>query len=958
MRFALTIFSFLFLLNYNTFGQNIIRHYSTFDGLISNNIYCSLSDKKGFLWFGTDRGVSKFDGARFENYTIDDGLTDNEVLKLFEDSDGRIWFLTYNGVPCFYLNGEFFNPQKYPALAAFQHTTFFTHAHETDARELFFFKEYSNEYFIITDTKIEKQITTDSSIFISFLKYENKNGFVTMKRLDNEKLAYNYWTFENKSEPVYSQITSNYYPKIITTNNNSLLAVKRISISENKYIWVRPESWNDLHSHSMTNSEEFNLFSLIDIIQIDDEIITITDNGLKLFSNDLKSSATILSGKYTTSVTKDYTNGLWVTTRFDGIYQLSDKTNYTKIIAENALYQIKKNPFHENEFWCIGDASVIKLVGKDSITYYSTKKILGNENPSDIAFLRANELLIGSGKGLLFFKDGEFIELASKSGIKQIWISNDSVYIARSSELTVQSYSQIFKQLDYKNPPYKLLHTGRTICLALRANNKLIAGDNQGIFEIDIVTSEKKRVEGISSRIKKILITKNYSFYGSDVGGIYISDAKQIIHLDANSGLISNSVNSFTEGKEGELWVATDKGLSKIDITNKTIRNYNEGDGLPDIRVNDIYYFGDDSLMLACPTGLYEFTPAKSISKSTPRLFIRNVKINNVYHDLNSVYELTHTENNIEIELSGVAFNDNLNYYYFLNSDSTNIQHLAGRTLNFVNLSHGEHFVEMRCKNKFGAWSNSIMLTFIIQPPFYETTFFWVINLTVLFLIILLILYFTQARKNRKRQIELILSETRQKAMQAQLNPHFVFNALNSIQYLFMSRKEEEAHSYLSDFSILLRNILKHTDKSYISLNEELNNLKLYIELERKRKENNFDYELKINPEVDIYLLQIPVMMLQPFVENSLWHGLNSNNHNGKLKIEILRLQENKIEITIEDNGHGFEPEQLEKINSKGIKLIKERIAAMNKITPGLISFNITSNSNGTSVKFVFTEKF
>ncbi|MBK9480183.1 MAG: hypothetical protein IPN99_15315 [Bacteroidetes bacterium] len=188
------LFHILFLLNTITvFAQSSSINFSTENGLSTNTIYSSIQDSNGYLWFGTNHGVSRFNGFTFENFTIDDGLTDNEVFKLFQDSKKRIWFLTHSGVLCYFYNGKFFNPQNSPFLANQKFSSFFTNIIELTNGDLLFFKEFSNEFFVLKNTTFSKVQSHKIFNFVSFYKDGNTPKILALKLdSENNKIYYLY----------------------------------------------------------------------------------------------------------------------------------------------------------------------------------------------------------------------------------------------------------------------------------------------------------------------------------------------------------------------------------------------------------------------------------------------------------------------------------------------------------------------------------------------------------------------------------------------------------------------------------------------------------------------------------------------------------------------------------------------------------------------------------------------
>lgn len=197
----------------------------------------------------------------------------------------------------------------------------------------------------------------------------------------------------------------------------------------------------------------------------------------------------------------------------------------------------------------------------------------------------------------------------------------------------------------------------------------------------------------------------------------------------------------------------------------------------------------------------------------------------------------------------------------------------------------------------------------------------------IIILTLLLILFYTRQRRARELHKR---AELEQKALRAQMNPHFIFNSLNSLQSMFMKGDFDLANDYLGDFGELLRNILDNSGKSNISLKEELNTLDLYLSIERMRTDGMIEYEMSVDPEIDTPNTFLPPLVIQPFVENAIWHGILPTEQKGRVTIEIQKVNQNTIKCIISDNGIGISTSLLRKKNkehqSKGMEITSQRL--------------------------------
>ena len=190
------------------------------------------------------------------------------------------------------------------------------------------------------------------------------------------------------------------------------------------------------------------------------------------------------------------------------------------------------------------------------------------------------------------------------------------------------------------------------------------------------------------------------------------------------------------------------------------------------------------------------------------------------------------------------------------------------------------------------------------------------------------------------------------KSLRSQMNPHFIFNALNSVNSFIASNDERTANKYLSDFSHLMRAVLENSEEDFIPLQKEIELLDLYTKLEHFRFQDKFDYDITVNDDVVVGEYQIPPMLLQPYIENAVWHGLRYKSEKGHLQITVAKKSDNEITITVADDGIGrkrsksLKTANQQKQNSKGMGNIKKRVAILNNMYKDKVDVLIDDNSS------------
>ena len=198
------------------------------------------------------------------------------------------------------------------------------------------------------------------------------------------------------------------------------------------------------------------------------------------------------------------------------------------------------------------------------------------------------------------------------------------------------------------------------------------------------------------------------------------------------------------------------------------------------------------------------------------------------------------------------------------------------------------------------------------------------------------------------------------------MNPHFIFNALNSVNNFISKSDERSANRYLSDFSSLMRSVLENSEEDFIPLEKELQQLELYMKLEHSRFEDKFEYDITIDKDVQISKYQIPPMLLQPYIENAIWHGLRYRETKGFLSVSIKENTSKSISICITDNGIGrkkstsIKTQNQKKQKSKGMGIIEKRVAILNDMYADKVDIEISDleiDGSGTKVLFILKKE-
>ena len=411
-------------------------------------------------------------------------------------------------------------------------------------------------------------------------------------------------------------------------------------------------------------------------------------------------------------------------------------------------------------------------------------------------------------------------------------------------------------------------------------------------------------------------------------------------------GLSSDLCRTLTL-QDSVVWVGTDKGLNKIDLRDPEdpITIYTVNDGLGSDIINSIFTDGP-MVYVGTVVGLSFFNATRVDKTAGCRLALLGLISSGKDRltDSNSL-KLPYTDNNIRFEFAGISYKSsgNIWYHYRLLGLDSAWKSTKESFLEYPTLPYGDYTFQLQAINKFGLLSRMVSLHFAVATPFWRTTWFYAAVL-LLFLFLTWLFVTLRIKDIRRRQDEKAglykrLAETEHIALQAQMNPHFIFNCLNSIQQYIFDQDILAANKYITGFAKLIRATLQNSSKPLISLSDEVAYLSAYLSLEKLRFKDKMNYSIELSPDLDDpEHIFIPPMLIQPYVENSMRHGLrHRKGGGGYIRLNVLQ-QEDKLVIIVEDNGIGrqkaasYKTREHIEYQSKGMSLTADRIRLIKEI--------------------------
>ncbi len=606
------------------------------------------------------------------------------------------------------------------------------------------------------------------------------------------------------------------------------------------------------------------------------------------------------------NVLQDHQGNYWITTLDQGIFMCpSEKIriyNHPDLPRQAKLSCI--NSDYNNLYVGLPEGKLLKIDKQFNSSIYNEGAGKSAAAPTSITFKLNNEpetnldpqfdwhrsanlfrtkiLQINERNFLLGTPAG--IELLSneKKVLFMSWVSGFSKRVTEICRISSKKYIiGTFSGLYYYEPD---------------ENNKIT---EEPFFKNTRITSAQIRHEnffGIATRGMGIVLRINNTFYT----------------IDEHRGLISNLTEDLHFENDSVLWAASFKGISKVyfrvdngELVTR-VKNYTKEDGLCSNQVNGITGF-NGCIWLVTNEGLCYFRP-QDLSESTAiiPLYFGNITVNGQKHPTDSLV-LNHDENNVFIEFNAIYYKaiQGIQYKVRLNGIGpwkyTNLNYIQ-----YYSLPPGKYRFEVAAEDMDGKYRSDVhTLSFTIKPRFVDTALFKIV-LGVCVLIILAIIIssiFSYQKLKATNVIKLLQAEF--KALSYQINPHFIFNVLNSIQYYILKKDTDNAVHLLGSFSLLIRRIVNNSRQQYISIIEEVECLREYLDLEKMRLDNKFEYSINIDRSIQVEDKNILPMIIQPLVENSIWHGIVPSLKPGVISVQFKK-ENGAVVCTVEDNGIGI----------------------------------------------------
>jgi len=995
MRKGLLGYLFILVLSFPAYltGQAIERRFVNFsleNGLSQSTILDIKQDALGYTWLATAEGVNVFDGSNFEvyknSYKDTNTLSDNFVYAVLPFNDGTVWAIT---------QGRMINEINVKTKKV-RHIGLLPDLKESMYSALQLLEGPNGNIWISTqergiivvnrEGKMVKRINLASGLInsnevqqvhmgVQYVWVSTTNG---LSRIDNDlnnskhyfpgQLISAVHTYKNRLYLSFNQSTLLTQGNI--TNPNRILDtivkgeyIITIANQKNGTLWlgtfnngVIEVNEGKQYHHKKTQLDRWslidnNIFSIY--ADPNDNIWIGTNSGLSVYKraynlfklyrhNDNWNS---LSSNKVFDIFEDEVGAIWfinyngtLDRLENGVFKTFDpkEKDNGKSFRIRSIHQTKNGDFYvgsveKGVFQFFPEKDLFKRLTAENTQLLQVRKIVN---------LDSSQLLIAHDEGM-------------------------ATYNLKTQELNTKVFPSNFVTYDFY----------------LKDKTLWVATFASGLYKINITDWTYKNFRHTISKTSLsnnnvmaiVAISNDTLALGTYGGGISLLDTKTetFLNFSEADGLGNNSVYGIISDKRSNLWLSTNKGISKWYSNRKLVKNYDLPIQLQSLEFNEdaflkssdgTYYFGGVK-------GVNFFKPEEIVpNTNTPLAIISYFRANDIEKDIsevsrnNSVLKLQSKENYIQIYFNAMRFAvpEKTQFQYKL--EGIDNEWIIAENSNFVrynNLAPGTYTFMLKSCNEDGYCDEKIQkLTFSIATPFFKT--FWFLGLLALTFFGIVFYVYRYRTQNMRREYAAKMTNAELRALRIQMNPHFIFNSLNSIQYYVLNADSKTAYKYLTKFSSLMRRTLQNSKENFLPIKDELESLSLYLELENMRLENSLQIEIAADPKIDQERTLVPTLFMQPFVENAIIHGLLPKNGNRNILIKIERLAKG-IKCIIEDNGIGrnasreLNKKRNRSHQSTALTAIENRIKILNssantKIKMEIVDLYEDNNAQGTRV--------
>ncbi len=960
------------------------KNYTVADGLVHNMINAIAMDKNGFLWIATDGGISRFDGWKFVNFNRIEHpeveLPSLQINDMVYDGNRLLWLSSDRGVFSFdVISHAIYQPKN-------QHFLYDTKSITYDEQQAVLYFAPLHNYIASYNAKTHEIDT-----------FQNNNMYKTNDLCFYKGCLYSaidrgsVWSL-NPSKRQFKEYLKDYWIFRFSVDSDELYAL--IWQGDNYKYHVDSDSFEVLPMLPYMNNGHMYISSGLcrtSLLDKNTRLVSSNITGICVYDmttktvvkeilRDLRRKDGPISNKYN-CLFKDRSGIIWLGT-WEGLSMIhpnnqqfkSGEWAFMDSRGYNLLSGIKRDKYNKDILWIGSNGSGVicynQRLNKVEAQYNNDAgKFGGNDTnylyrwTEFIEQMNNNDIVVGSYNGLLRIRQGKVKRLPLVPGV-DFAFPMQILKVADNAIWVPCGYGLAFVNTD--NLQFKLYIPdttgGKSIAITSSVKYKksqllvsssddlyLFNTSNNTFQSIGCIDADGNRIKEIDQLVFDSL---NATIYINTNSGVYFRNIQSVrfdklVYKYHLKGLYRHSMIVDVKGR---LWLYTSNALFSYDPKIKVFKRYDQKDGIYNNLSDPPNLFEFENEIYIGYRGAYtKFNPLETDNEpktECPIITSVNVAGRDTIFDYNQVDQTPfiyhYNDKFFRVEFTSINFSssDKLLYEYQLNDDQW---HGIGNshTINFNQLDPGLYSLSVRAINRSGVYSEIRNFKFQVLAPFWMTWWFKLLIagllLTVFYIIYRYRVSVIQKEESIKTEYNKHIAELESRALRTQMNPHFVFNSLNSIQSYIQKNEKEASSKYLSKFAKLTRQIFDYSNEQTISLEQELSALQTYIELEQMRFVNRFEFNMLIDKDIDTKLLEVPPMIIQPFVENAIWHGIMHKESGVGIITLNLKVDNGILHVNLVDNGIGrAQSQQYRKASGKGhhsggMRLTKDRLDIINK---------------------------
>lgn len=983
--------------------QLTFRKLGSDEGLTVNTINKIIQDKQGFIWIATMDGLNRFDGYTVKQYHAGDSnqsiIPHNDILNLYCDNDGWLWIAAADaGLTRYHPQTgrkQLFRKEQYRKGLLTNWVTDFVQQSSAGVwiatrKGLCLFDNIQNTLRRVDTLELDSFAINDIQVINpQTLWLSTRRGILVF---DTQKEKVVRTLFSNQSVLKTERWREDFFLAIL--HNERLVLLDR---SGKEFPLKQPLLKQQLLTLLVDQSKQVWIATQNGLLEYD-----VLKGTCKSYMHNAFDSRS-LSTNILTSLFEDRTGNIWAGSVNAGVNYFAPRGIGFNILQSPLQQQTFNNVVlgicddDEGNVWMANGGGLtywnrknntIRNIGydssrKDALPPYTTTRSVCVSDDGALWVATGGKGVLRRTKNASKFEQYVYNPVTPDKGLSNMFVY--SIQQLRNGEIWattsygVSRYDAQLNRFESFASHAVLKPVAHTSVWKVSDDSKgnvwfATAGDgayywNRKANTLDhfTVNSEYPEKGIVFNQVWCVAEDKQGNYWLGTTNGLSKIDGitRQPTNYTTANGLPNHNIYGILCDAKGDLWMSSNKGIIKYDMLRQEFQNYQLNDGVQSNEFNqeafyaskltgEFFFGGVKGINYFQPLSIRAINPAPSVFVGE-MMVVEEHTLKHITPDDSSVVKLNYQQDFVSFQFASSDYyhNTQTRYRYKLSGVDDNwIDGGNNHTASYSNLVPGTYRFEVIASNNGVDWSKQPAgVLFTITPPFWQTWWFRLLLAIIIpaFIGLFIRRRFEHVRAKARLAEELV--ELKMQALRAQMNPHFIFNALNSIQHLIVKGDGELAFSYLSKFSRLLRMILDVSDKTFISLDKEMEMLKLYLDLEALRFDHHMQYSISVDEE-DIAGLSIPTLLLQPYVENAIWHGLVPKQGERKLDISVTVTDE-QLHIQIEDNGIGrkkaaaMKSMQPIRYESKGMNINNDRLNILGTRNKSSIVITDLTDANG-----------